>query len=269
VLLHHAPAAAAGRTGEPVHQMRVALRRLRALASVFGAAVDCPEMRALRPELKLLASALGPARDWDVFLAGTGPAVAEAFAGEAELAALLAEAEARRAEAYADLAALLDGPVLRMLALRVAVMAQARPWRETGAPVAGDDTGGFGAGVLARRWRRLARRASGTATMPEAELHEMRLKAKRLRYAAELFAPLHPGRGAKRFLKRLAGLQEALGHLNDGVVAGALMRELADSGGTGLAGGLVRGFVAGRAADARAEIGRAWRRLRKVGPFWG
>ena len=75
VLLHHAPGAAAGQTGEPVHQMRVALRRLRSLTSLFRDAIACPEVAALRPALKALASALGPARDWDVFLAETGGAV--------------------------------------------------------------------------------------------------------------------------------------------------------------------------------------------------
>ena len=77
-----------------------------------------------------------------------------------------------------------------------------------------------------------------------------------------------PERPARRFLKRLAALQEALGLLNDGVVAGALMGELAGAGGAELAGGMVRGFVAARAAGARTAIRRAWKRLRRAGPFW-
>ncbi len=267
VLLHHAPRAAAGQTGEPVHQMRVALRRLRALVSLFRPAVGCPELEAVRPGLKALATALGPARDWDVFLAGTGRAVAAAFPQEDALAALIAAAAARRDTAYAALVPLLDGPALREVALRTAILVQGRPW-EGVVPDGPADTASFGDALLARRLRRVARRARGIATMPEAALHEMRLEAKRLRYAAEVFAPLHPGRGQRRFLKRLAALQEALGHLNDGVVATVLMQALADAGGDGLAGGLVRGFVAARATDTRAQVGRAWKRLRKVVPFW-
>ena len=266
VLLHHAPRAQAGVTGEPVHQMRVALRRLRSLLGVFGDVVACPEVAALRPALQTLATALGPARDWDVFLADTGAVIATAFADEAELAALLGEAAARRGAAYAALALLLAGPALHSTALRTAILVQARPWGVNDAGLA--DIGGFAASVLTRRLRQLAKRAANLDTAPEAALHEMRIRAKRLRYAAEVFAPLFPGRPARRFLKRLAALQEALGLLNDGVVAASLMHELAAAGGAGLAGGLVRGFVAAGATGARQTIAHAWKRLRKAGPFW-
>jgi CHAD domain-containing protein len=142
------------------------------------------------------------------------------------------------------------------------VLAQSRPW-------AGDaPTADVEAGMLDRQRRRVARRRHNPAGQPDAALHALRLRAKRLRYAAELFAPLHPGRPARRFLRRLAALQEELGLLNDGVVADALMHELAAFGGTALAGGLVRGFVAGRADGARARIVRAWKRLRRCPPFW-
>ena len=119
-----------------------------------------------------------------------------------------------------------------------------------------------------QRLRQVARRAKGMASQPDAALHEVRLKAKRLRYAAEVFAPLFPGREAPRFLRRLAALQEALGHLNDNAVAAGLMQALAEHGGGGLAGGLVRGFVAGQAGQTRQAATRAWKRLRKAGPFW-
>jgi len=289
VLLHYAPRAEAGETGEPVHQMRVAMRRLRSLISVFGDAVACPELAALAPGLKELAGALGPARDWDVFLAGTGAAVAAAFADEGEIATLLAAAAARRADAYAALVPQLAGPALHVTALRIAILVQARPWarpsigpsdgpsdgywdgpgdRVDAQDAARTDAGVFAATVLARRLRRLAKRAAHIGTAPEAALHEMRIHAKRLRYAAEVFAPLFPARPARRFLKRLAALQDVLGLLNDGVVAASLMHDLAAEGGCGLAGGMVRGFVAARAAGARHAIARAYKRLRKAGPFW-
>ena len=267
VLLHHAPAAAAGQTGEPVHQMRVALRRLRALSSVFRVVVACPELEAVRPGLKALAGALGPARDWDVFLDGTGRRVQAAFPEVAEVAALMTAAAARRDEAYAALGATLAGPQLRCLAIGIAALAIGRPW-EGVADLPAPETEAFGAAVLAKRLRQVARRAKGMASQPDAALHEVRLKAKRLRYAAEVFAPLFPGREAPRFLRRLAALQEALGHLNDNAVAAGLMQALAEHGGGGLAGGLVRGFVAGQAGQTRQAATRAWKRLRKAGPFW-
>jgi triphosphatase len=267
VLLHHAPAAAAGQTGEPVHQMRVALRRLRALASVFRDVVACPELDAVRPGLKALADALGPARDWDVFLDGTGRQVQAAFPDIAEVAALMAAAASCRTEAYTALGTTLAGPQLRGLAIAMSALAIGRPW-EGMADLPTPETAEFGASVLARRLRQVARQAKGMASQPDAALHEVRLKAKRLRYAAEVFAPLFPGRDAQRFLRRLAALQEALGHLNDNAVAAGLMHSLAAHGGGGLADGLVRGFVAGQAGQTRRAAARAWKRLRKAGPFW-
>ncbi len=265
VVLHHAPAAAAGETGEPVHQIRVALRRLRSLTGLFRDAIAGAEVAALRPALKTLATALGPARDLDVFLAGTGRALSAAFPDETVLEALIAAATQRRAEAYAGLATLLSGPALHGLALQVAVLDQLRPWPWPAGP---PDTMALATTLLARCRRQVVRRKADPAGLSEDALHQLRLKAKCLRYAAEVFAPLCPGGRARRFLKHVAALQEALGRLNDGVVAAGLMHDLAFAGGTGLAGGMVRGYVAAHAGNARTASARAWRRLRKAELFW-
>ena len=50
-----------------IHQMRVALRRMRAALAMFKRALPCSEFDLLREEAKQIASALGPARDCDVF----------------------------------------------------------------------------------------------------------------------------------------------------------------------------------------------------------
>ena len=101
------------------------------------------------------------------------------------------------------------------------------------------------------------------------ELHAIRIQGKRLRYAAEFFAPLFPRKETRRFLRRIAALQERLGHLNDGAVAEALMRELGGSGAQrAMAVGIVRGFVAAGLRQARARSERSWRKLRRLEPFW-
>ena len=75
-VLHFAPAADADVDGpEPVHQMRVALRRLRSAVTVFRRMLDCPELQAANAGLKALSARLGPTREWDVFLGETAPAV--------------------------------------------------------------------------------------------------------------------------------------------------------------------------------------------------
>jgi CHAD domain-containing protein len=96
----------------------------------------------------------------------------------------------------------------------------------------------------------------------------MRLDAKRLRYAAEPFAALWPGRAARRFTRRLADLQEALGLANDATVARHLAMRLSGHGAGGFAIGTVTGFAAGRAEGSRIAAIAAWKALRKAGPFW-
>jgi CHAD domain-containing protein len=262
---------------EPVHQMRVAVRRLRSAVALFGKATHCPELAAGKAALQDLAKVLGPARDWDVFAEGTGHAVAATFAGDAAVERLLNTAERRRLKAYAALHRYLASARFRRLGIALAALAAARPWER---PRHADDaaaaarqaerlTGSladFAAKALGRRLRALSASGDDIATLPTETLHGLRLHGKRLRYVAEFCAPLFPGHGARRFIRRLTTLQERLGHLNDGAVAAGLMAELGAE--RGHAGGVVRGFVAAQSAGARARIAQAWRRFHRLDPFW-
>jgi CHAD domain-containing protein len=83
-----------------------------------------------------------------------------------------------------------------------------------------------------------------------------------------MFAPLFPGRGARRFLHRLARVQHQLGLLNDAAVAATLMQQLGSFRGRATAIGLVRGYAMARAAGGRASAARRWSRFRRCEPFW-
>nr|WP_256476247.1 CHAD domain-containing protein [Siccirubricoccus soli] len=273
VMLHHAPLCRAEAGPEGVHQLRVALRRLRSVLKVLRPALRGSPAEEFDQGLKALADKLGPARDWDVFLLGQGAAVAEAFPGDKRLAALLKAAEARRQAAYAALRQALDGPGFRLLVLHGLGLLLLRPWRapqpEGEKPRLLPETplGEFAAPLLDRRWAKLAAAGEEIAAHGPEALHEMRLDAKRLRYAAELFAPLWPGKPARRFLRRLAALQEALGLANDAAVARALVASL---GGTvpGWAVGAVEGWAAARARPARKHALEAWANLKLAPAFW-
>lgn len=273
VMLHHAPLAQPGGDGEPVHQLRVALRRLRSAVSLFARAVACPELDAVAAELRAFGRILGPPRDWDVFLNSTGQDVAATFPEAAGIGRLLKVATRRRDGCYGALRHHLDGPEFRRTTLMLASLAATRPWRRADAPLGNaelqpiETLEDFAARALNRRCRRILAHGRDLTAQPDATLHETRLQAKRLRYAAEFFTPLFPGHGTTRFLRRLTDLQEVLGHLNDGVVASSLMAELGAPG-QRLAGGLVRGFVAGRSQSARKGVARAWKRFRRCRPFW-
>ncbi len=126
----------------------------------------------------------------------------------------------------------------------------------------------FAAPLLDKRWRKLRRGGEDIAAHSFEALHELRLEAKRLRYAAELFAPLWGGKAARRFLKRLSALQEALGTVNDAAVARGLLASL-DGGAPAWAAGAVEGFAAARVGPARESALSRWDDLAAAKAFWG
>jgi CHAD domain-containing protein len=101
--------------------------------------------------------------------------------------------------------------------------------------------------------------------LPPAELHALRLDAKRLRYAAELLVPLWPSHHARRYLKRLMALQEALGLANDAEVARGLVRGLRITGWTL---GVAEGFALAGSAGSRDMALEAWAGWREAKRFW-
>ena len=272
VVLHFAPLAATGQDGpEPVHQMRVAVRRLRSAITVFSRAVHCPAVDAANGDLKLLAGRLGPTRDWDVFVTETGARVGAAFPAEQKVQGLLAAAERRRLACHAELRAYLHSGEFRRLGIALACLAGGDAWQATlgeaeqsalATPLAD-----FARIVLDRRLERLAQLDDDIASLGPAELHAIRIRAKRLRYAAEIFAPLFPGKARKAFIRRLGTLQDRLGALNDGAVAATLLSELGGSK-MAFASGVVFGFVGAHGGQTREGIARAWQKFHRLTPFW-
>ncbi len=274
VMLHWGRLIDAGEAAlEPVHQMRVAMRRLRSAVSQFRPAVQRDLLDEASAGLRALAAVLGPARDWDVFCSQTGVAVDATFGPDPRLGKLLAAAERRRAEHYRSLRQFIAGTEYRKLMIRLAALAVPLP---ADAPIGPEQRAAldqplaeFATHVLDKRLRRLLQAGEDINALPAPALHEVRLLGKRLRYNAEFFTPVWPRNGTKRFLRRLAALQEALGVLNDGAVAAELMRELGGAGADrAFAVGVVLGFVAGRRAGSGGEIAHAWDKLQGAGPFW-
>jgi CHAD domain-containing protein len=279
VLLAHGPGAIAEAGPEPVHQMRVAVRRLRSAILLFRRAVSCPELDVATQHLKALGRVLGPPRDWDVFTRGTGAAVSASFPDDEAVRALLAASVRRRKAGYAALRRHLAGPGFRALGIALAALAVSRSWRLAvpDDPAAAEKRAALQRAALADYAARALSKRLAVVTAPGADLaalapealHDIRLHVKRLRYAAEFFSPLFPGRETRRFLRRMAAVQERLGHLNDSTVAAGLMAELPRGGASrAYAVGVVRGFVAARAAGGRRKMERSWQRFLKLEPFW-
>ena len=258
---------------EPVHQMRVAVRRLRSTIAVFRPAVFCGAIDLADTGLRALADRLAPARDLDVFIAETAATVGEALPADTSLHRLRTTAEHHRRAAYAALRTWLRGPEFRRLTIAMAALTDGTAWSEATEATQQEALGlkleTFAAQALKRRLRRLIEAGETIDHLDPAALHIIRLRAKRMRYAAEVFAPLFPRKATARFLRRLATVQDRLGILNDSAVADTLLASLgATTGGRAHAAGLVRGFLAARAGNARGRIARAWQRFHRLEPFW-
>jgi CHAD domain-containing protein len=224
-LVRHDPAVRLGEDPEGVHQARVATRRLRSDLRTFAPLLDRDWTARIRDELSDLAALLGAVRDADVLGARLRKAAATLPAAEQPAATtLLAGLDSTRDSDRAKLLAAMDAPAYPALLADLAAAAAhphvlddaaAQPATDTLPPLA------------ARAWRRLRRevRALGDDP-PDAALHEVRIVAKRARYAAEAVAPV-AGQPATDFAKAVAGLQEVLGDHHDAVVAQDWLRDAA------------------------------------------
>jgi inorganic triphosphatase YgiF len=216
-----ANAAGGGDAEDPefVHQARVAVRRVRTAARLLGSAAGWPA--AIDGDLRWIARRLGAVRDWDVLQAQTLPALVAALPAMQPLAERAAQV---RQGDDAALGEALAGARYARLALRLL------RWANT--PAADGRKLASAAGKrLGRLHRRLFASAAFFVVLPVEEQHRVRIRAKRLRYAVDLFASALRARAARRYVDRLARLQDELGALNDAVVAAQLAPRLARAAG--------------------------------------
>jgi CHAD domain-containing protein len=214
---------------EGIHRLRTSTRRLRSELRAFEDMVEPRWRGQIEQELKWLADLLGGVRDLDILIVRLRNAV-ERPQGSA-LAPLFRALEARHASASCALKDGLQGERYRRL---VAILKDAvarpelrdaawEPCRTALAPLA------------AGAWRRLKKRARSLRECdPDEEFHEVRKRAKRARYTAELVAPILGRRiaeSAARFIRLTTQIQDVLGEFHDAIVAAEELKcELAQHG---------------------------------------
>ena len=256
-----------GGDAEHLHQMRVGLRRLRSLLSLFEDAAPLPE--GMDGELRWLGDALGAARDWEVLAEDTLSQLMHAHPGEAALPPLqqaaLDEARGRRAQAGEALASVRYARLM----LRLTAWLYGERWRQDASP---EQQQALAAPVkaLARRVlkegkRRMERRARRLAQADAPARHRLRIAAKRMRYATEFFASLYPPRQVRPFVRALSALQASLGWLNDAALTRTTLRELAArQPAQALGAGFVIGLLTEREPLALEKMCRQWKALRRM-----
>jgi len=208
---------------ESLHQMRVGLRRLRALVDMFGDLAPAPA--DVTEGLDWLAGTLGATRDWDVLADSTLARV-----HGIDPAALHQAARARADTLHKELLQTLQSARFTQVLLSVNGWLHARGWRpDTGLPKHSPLAARASRAcrpLLRKAEKRLGRRIADFDGSEPHQRHRIRIAAKKARYGAEFFRDLLPAKEVKRYVARLSDLQDRLGLLNDFAVADQLLPEL-------------------------------------------
>jgi CHAD domain-containing protein len=255
---------------EYLHQMRVALRRLRAAFDVFAGALPGPDAAELLGELRWLRRALGPARDWDVFTAGTlGPALS-LRPRHAGLRALRAACEDLGVEARKTAHRALESRryYALMRALRALSYGDARP---APGPVRSLPLRRHALAAVASLTAKARKRGRRLARLDGKDLHRLRIAVRRLRYGLLFLAPLFPETRVRPLSAAVEALQETLGGINDCAV-GEKLAERARAEARGPQRRKARKLLLKRIASARAvrlgELEARWEVFRAAEGRW-
>ncbi|HEY3261325.1 MAG TPA: CHAD domain-containing protein [Pseudonocardiaceae bacterium] len=265
-LLEHEPGTRVGKDPEDLHQMRVAVRRMRAVLRAARPLLDRAWADGLRAELGWLGRGLGPVRDLDVLLERLRGEAAELGERDAKAVAPLLDAiAAERVAARETMLDALGSDRFAALLGRLAdAVAQPLPRPATldgGEPPKPPKL----SGLVRKEFRRLRKAVRSAGAYPaDSELHALRIYGKRVRYTAELAAPAM-GAPARELIKVVTAMQDVLGEHQDACVAQLRVRTLLDE--LGDAAGRDTVFAAGRLVEreevrrtgARAAWPPAWR----------
>lgn len=257
-ILDHHVVAIVGTDPEGVHQMRVGTRRLRSDLRTFRPLLDRAVSDPLRDEMRWLAEILGAVRDPDV-MAGRLRAGAERVLDDVDepaIVAVLSCLDADRDRAVTTLHDTLGSDRYLHLLDDLVALAESPPLLdEAGAPAAEALPG-----LVAKPWKYLRHLVRDIEGEPSDEvLHDVRKRAKQVRYAAEAVEPA-VGSPARQAAKGAKGLQDTLGDHQDTVVAEEWLRGLlgsVDSGATFVLGALSAEQRVER-AERRAEWIEQW-----------
>ena len=224
---------------EGVHQMRVGLRRLRAALAFFSDLTEeDSHIKRVKNDLKWITDELGPGRELDVYLSkSVAPLAKQPSPGVRSLARVT---ERRRKAAFARARDAVRSDRYRTIILDVAAWLNTGPWvtkRGKIAPALRErPILDFASDELHRRWRKICKKKKKFGQFDARQRHKLRIGAKKLRYAAEFFASLSPGRKStkkrRNMAKALERLQSNLGDLNDFAAHDKLTKELVFARGT-------------------------------------
>jgi CHAD domain-containing protein len=260
---------------EFLHDLRVAVRRTRSAIKLLGDVLPDGLTAPYADEFKWIGDLTTPTRDLDVHLLGFDAMASQLVAASpADLEPFRAFLARRRTREFRLLAAGLRSP--RFRAVTEHWRKALTEVRDAGRPRRGPAADELAVSRTGRAFRRVAAQGGAiTAGSPPEALHNLRKRAKELRYVLEFFAPLHDPVAYRKVLLDLKQLQDCLGEFQDsevqrheiGALADAMLAErplLAENtapAATLLAMGEIAANLAHRQARARAEFAERFTRF--------
>jgi len=256
---------------EFLHDLRVAVRRTRSAIKLLGEVLPADLAKHYAAEFKWLGDLTTPTRDLDVHLLGFGPMTGQLVAATpADLEPFRAFLVKRRAREFRRLATALRGPRFRAITddwrKMLLEIRDAAPRRRRREPTAV----GLALRTTERAFGRVVAQGNAiTQDSPPESLHDLRKRAKELRYLLEFFAPLHDPVAYRKVVGDLKSLQDCLGDFQDSQVqreeihalADAMLAERAAPAATLLAMGEIAAKLTLSQAEARADFARRFARF--------
>ena len=246
---------------EYLHQLRVAMRRLLSGAEL-AKSLRQPVPPWYQP-LRELMTTLNAARDWDVFLQQTLPAVLPQPGTLSENPAALALMRDAALRARRRAQALLRGPEFTRLMLDIGRNLLAPP-----IAMQQRDAKAWSEIVLDRRWRKLCKRCRDFTNLNPRQRHQARIAAKKMRYAVDAFAPIY-GKRVDPFIAVLAALQDELGFANDLIAGQQLLHKMPKrSAELAFTLGRICGVLESKFREQAGLFDSAWKPLARLKLFW-
>jgi len=258
---------------EPVHQMRVALRKLWAVLWAFKPLADQVQAIELKEHLRGMIKTFSSARAMDVFKAETLPRAIPIVKDKALRRVAKDSAKDKAIEEHGALARYLTSPdhARNLLKLETMLLAMQRHVEQGKA----QDLKAYAASRLGKLHKRV-QKAHGETPPPDTPgFHHRRLLFKKQRYVMDAFAQLFPAKPAARYSKKLAKLQTVFGDINDIVTArddikklGAAVRQYHSAQSAVVIADHLMQWRSSKLAEDHEDIGTLQRELAAEKVFW-
>ena len=234
------------RDSEALHQLRVAVRRVRSALWLFRPAVKDSEFTRASDRLRRFTRELGTARNIDVILAS----LREDDPARDQL-------ERDRRLLYGRILRKLNSRAFRNFVIGLLAWTHSGEWRN--GKKAGKPLIPFAKKRLDRLWRRIDKRAAELSQLSDVERHQLRIDTKKIRYALQFLEEPFRSAGSDQdeFADAAEGVQDSLGCLNDLATREALIGQSA-----------LPWLIDMEAEQYLRAAKRHLRRLRKIGPYW-